>query len=160
MPLWVVWLLLLYLAAWPRLKVIYSSHRGSSCGLPLLGFLIWDCLDKSWTQSTHFVLLSGDPVTAFQTRRGPQAGPLGARCLAAWLGASSTSSIWYMRTPLTSLSGLFVLWWCKIMSWCKNSDIATPLPFIPVTNQRKYTSGSNSASGFPKSLWLLKRYTS
>ncbi len=34
------------------------------------------------------------------------------------------------------------------MSWCENSDTANPP--IPVTNQRKYTNGSNSASGFPK----------
>lgn len=45
------------------------------------------------------------------------------------------------------------------MSCCENPDIATPphrppLPII-VTNQRKYTSGSNSASGFPKVLIAL-----
>lgn len=40
-----------------------------------------------------------------------------------------------------------------MMSCCENSDIATPP--IPVTNQRKYTSGSRGASGFPKVCALI-----
>lgn len=40
-----------------------------------------------------------------------------------------------------------------MMSCCENSDRSTP--HIPVPNQGKYTSGFNSASGFPKVYALI-----
>lgn len=92
-------------------KLIYSSNNSASYfRSPLLGFLIRVCLDKSWTQSTHFVLLSGDPVTEIQTRLTQAAMPLGGGAgEAGRLAASLSSTIRYMCTPLTSLSTLCAL---------------------------------------------------